>query len=113
MDTPSTDRAIAWIRGMRTLGEGEGARIAEECTALPPHLKTAAVHGFLREIERFTFGPDQSTIGQAASERLGEHAWAELRRSVHAIREAVASEMHATQRAEHDRRATHAGDEGT
>jgi hypothetical protein len=103
MDTPSTDRAIAWIRTMRMLGADEGARIADEFLAMRPHVRTAAVHGFLREIERFTFGPDPSRIGQAAAERLGEQAWAELQRAVHAVRDAVAVEMRAAQQAEDER----------
>lgn len=98
MDTPSTDRAIEWIRTMRTLGDVDGPRIAAEFASLAPHAKTAAVHGFLREIERFTFGPDQSRIGQAASEHFGEEQWAQLRASVHAVRQAVAAEMAVAQR---------------
>jgi hypothetical protein len=98
MDTPATDRAIAWIRTMRTLGAVDGPRIADELAAMEPGLRTTAVHAFLREVERFTFGPDQSRVGQEAAERLGEQAWAELRRAVHAVRDAVAAEMQATQR---------------
>jgi hypothetical protein len=97
MDTPATDRAIAWIRTMRMLGTEDGARIADELAAMAPQLRTVAVHGFLREIERFTFGPDQSRIGQQAAERLGGDAWAELQRAVHAVRESVAAEMRAAQ----------------
>jgi hypothetical protein len=103
MDTPATDRAIAWIRTMRTLGEEDGPRIAAEFAALAAPERTAAVHGFLREIERFTFGPDQSRIGQAASAHFGDEAWAQLRRQVHAVRQAVAAEMVATQRNGEDR----------